>query len=95
MFLLPERAQPAAQVHELPVESRQLSGALRFGSQSGHVGRLADVLGSVDSGGLVSINTEVLPSPIQLAPHARRRGVPMTVSEWVPVLCAKDEVAKS
>ena len=34
-------------------------------------------------------------SRIQLAPHARRRAVPMTVSEWVPVLCADDEVAKS
>ena len=34
-------------------------------------------------------------SRIQLAPHARRRAVPMTVSEWVPVLCANDEVAKS
>jgi len=39
MFLLPERAQPAPQVHELSVKSRQLSGALRFGLQSGHVGR--------------------------------------------------------
>ena len=34
-------------------------------------------------------------SRIQLAPHARRRAVPMTVSEWVPVLSANDEVAKS
>jgi len=34
-------------------------------------------------------------SRIQLAPHARRGAVPMTVSEWVPVLCANDEVAKS
>ena len=34
-------------------------------------------------------------SRIQLAPHARRKAVPMTVSEWVPVLCANDEVAKS
>ena len=59
MFLLPERAQPAPQVHELPVESRQLSGALRFGSQSGHVGRSADLLGSIDSEDLVSIDTEV------------------------------------
>ena len=42
MFLLPERAQQAPQVHELPVESRQLSGALQFGWQSGHVGRSAD-----------------------------------------------------
>jgi len=33
-------------------------------------------------------------SRIQLAPHARRRAVPMTVSEWVPVVCANDEVAK-
>ena len=33
---------------------------------------------------------------IQLAPHVRRRGdVPMTVSEWMPVLCANDEMAKS
>ena len=88
MFLLPERAQPAPQVHELPVESRQLSGALRFGSQSGHVGRSADLLGSIDSEALVSIDTEVLPSRIQLAPHARRRAVPMTVSERrMPVLC--------
>jgi len=59
MFLLPERAQPAPQVHELPVESRQLSGALRFGSQSGHVGRSADLLGSIGSGDLVSIDTKV------------------------------------
>ena len=43
----------------------------------------------------MSIDTDVLPSRIQLAPHARRRAVPMTVSEWVPVLCANDEVAKS
>ena len=34
-------------------------------------------------------------SRIQLAPHARRRGVPMTVSERIPVLCANDDVAKS
>jgi len=27
-------------------------------------------------------------SRIQLAPHARRRGVPKTVSEWMSVLCA-------
>ena len=62
------------------------------------------VLGSKDSGSLVSlyrvIDTEVLipASRIQLAPHARharRRGVPKTVSEWMPVLCANDEVAKS
>ena len=33
-------------------------------------------------------------SRIQLTPHARRRAVPMTVSEWVPVVCANDEVAK-
>ena len=32
---------------------------------------------------------------VQLAPLARRRAVPMTVSEWVPVVCANDEVAKS
>ena len=32
-------------------------------------------------------------SRIQLAPHARRRAVPMTVSEWMPVLCVNDEVA--
>jgi len=93
--LLPERAQAAPEVHELPVESRQLSGALRFGSQSGHVSRSADLLGSIDSEDLVSIDTEVLPNRVQLAPHARRRAVPMTVSEWVPVLCANDEVAKS
>ena len=60
MFLLPERAQPAPQVHELPVESRQLSGALRCGLQSGHVGRSADLLlGSIDSGDLVSLDAEV------------------------------------
>ena len=60
------------------------------------------VLGSKDSGSLVSlyrvIDTEVLiPSRIQLAPHARharRRGVQKTVSERMPVLCADDEVAK-
>ena len=57
--MLPERAQPASQVHELPVESRQLRGALRFGSQSGHVSRSADLLGSIDSEDLVSIDTEV------------------------------------
>ena len=34
-------------------------------------------------------------SRIQLAPHARRRGVPMTESEWMPVLCVNDKVAKS
>ena len=34
-------------------------------------------------------------SRIQLAPHARRRGVPMTESEWMPVLCVNDEVPKS
>jgi len=34
-------------------------------------------------------------SRIQLAPHAQRRAVPMTVSEWVPVLGVNDEVAKS
>ena len=57
MFL--ERAQPAPQVHELPVESRQLSGALRFGSLGGHVGRSADlVLGSKDSESLVPLDTE-------------------------------------
>jgi len=95
MFLLPERAQPAPQVHELPVESRQLSGALRFGSQRGHVGRSADLLGSIGSGDLVSIDTEVLPSRIQLAPHARRGAVPMTESDWIPVLCVNDEAAKS
>ena len=87
MFLLPERAQPASQVHELPVESRQLSGALRFGSQSGHVGRSADSCwAQSSSGALVSIDTEVLPSRIQLAPHARRRAVPKTVSGWIPVV---------
>jgi hypothetical protein len=59
MFLLPERAQPATQVHKLPVESRQLSGALRFGSQVGHVGRSAELLGTKDSEFLVSLDTEV------------------------------------
>ena len=36
-------------------------------------------------------------SRIQLAPHARRRAVPMTESWWIPipVLCVNDEVAKS
>ena len=35
-------------------------------------------------------------SRIQLAPHARRRAVPKTVSEWVPaVRLTSDEVAKS
>ena len=34
-------------------------------------------------------------SRIQLAPHARRRAVPMTESEWMPVLCVNDKVAKS
>ena len=29
MFFLPERAEPPAEIHELPVESRQLIGALR------------------------------------------------------------------
>ena len=59
------------------------------------------VLGSKDSGSLVSLilDTEVLiPSRIQLAPHARharRRGVQKTVSERMPVLCANDAVAKS
>jgi len=97
VFLLPERAQAAPEVHELPVESRQLSGALRCGLQSGHVGRSADLLvaGLNRSGDLVSIDTEVLPSRIQLAPHARRRAVPITESGWIPVLCVKDEVAKS
>ena len=51
MLLLPERAQLAPEVHELPGESRQLSGALRCGLQSGHVGRSADLLlGSIDQG---------------------------------------------
>ena len=96
MFLLPARAQPAPQVHELPVESRQLSGALRFGSQSGqHVGRSADLCWA-QSEDLVAIDTEGLPNRIQLAPHARRRAVPMTVSEWVPaVRLTGDEVAQS
>ena len=58
MFLLPERAQPAPQVHELPVESRQLSGALLFVLQSGHVGR-ADCWAQLNSEDLVSIDTEV------------------------------------
>ena len=34
-------------------------------------------------------------SRIQLAPHARRRAVPMTESGWIPVLCVNDEVANS
>ena len=36
-----------------------------------------------------------LTSRIQLAPHARRRAVPMTESWWIPipVLCVNDEVA--
>merc|ERR1711967_141944 len=34
-------------------------------------------------------------SRIQLAPHARLRAVPITESGWIPVLCVKDEVAKS
>jgi len=35
-------------------------------------------------------------SRIQLAPHARRRAVPKTVSEWIPVVrLTGDEVAKS
>jgi len=34
-------------------------------------------------------------SRIQHAPHARRRAVPITGSGWIPVLCEKDEVAKS
>ena len=35
-------------------------------------------------------------SRIQLAPHARRGAVPMTESDWIPVLlCENDEVAKS
>jgi len=39
---------------------------------------------------------EDVPSRIQLAPHARRRAVPETVSEWVPaVRLTSDEVAKS
>ena len=82
--MLPDRAQPAPQVHELPVESRQLSGALRFGSQSGHVGRSADLCWA-QSEDLVSIDTEVQPNQVQLAPLARRRAVPTTESEWVPV----------
>jgi len=37
-----------------------------------------------------------LSSRIQLAPHARRRAVPKTVSEWIPVVrLTGDEVAKS
>jgi hypothetical protein len=34
-------------------------------------------------------------SRIQLAPHARRRDVPMIVSERMPASCTGDEVAKS
>ena len=34
-------------------------------------------------------------SRIQLAPHARRKAVPITESGWIPALCVKDEVAKS
>ena len=36
-----------------------------------------------------------LASRIQLAPHARRRAVPKTVSGWIPVRLTSDEVAKS
>ena len=77
MFVLPERAQLPPQAHELPVESRQLSGALLFVLQSGHVGR-ADCWAQLDSEDLVSIDTEVQPSRVQLAPPARRRAVPTT-----------------
>ena len=85
MFLLPERAQPASQVHELPVESRQLSGALRFGSQSGHVGRSADSCWAQKFRGSGVDRHRGAPSRIQLAPHARRRAV-LKTSEWVPVI---------
>ena len=34
-------------------------------------------------------------SRIQLAPHARRRDVPMIVSERVPAVCTSDVVANS
>ena len=34
-------------------------------------------------------------SRIQLAPHARRKAVPITESGWIPVLGEEDEVAKS
>ena len=36
----------------------------------------------------------VSPNQVLLAPLARRRAVPMTESEWVPVVCANDKVAK-
>jgi len=44
---------------------------------------------------MLSVILSVKKNRVQLAPHARRRAVPMTVSEWVPVLCANDEMAKS
>ena len=48
--------------------------------------------GLSSSGALVSIDTEVVSSRIQLAPHARRRAVPKTVSGWIPVVrLASDE----
>ena len=53
------------------------------------------VAGLNQSGDLVSIDTEVLPSRIQLAPHARRRAVLITDSGRIPVPGQSDEVAKS
>jgi len=43
---------------------------------------------------LVTIITYIR-SRIQLAPHARRRDVPMIVSERMPARCTDDEVANS
>ena len=73
MFLLPERAQPASQVHELPVESRQLSVEL--------VTMCLESASELQAGTSGSVHT----SRIQLAPHARRRAV-LKTSEWVPVI---------
>ena len=59
MFLLPERAASPPSSSTVPVESRQFSGALRFGSLGGHISRSADpMLGSIDSESLVSLDTE-------------------------------------
>jgi len=42
------------------------------------------------------IDSKVHSRRIQLAPHARRRAVPKTVSGWIPVVrLTSDEVAKS
>ena len=40
------------------------------------------------------MKTRTWDNRVQLAPLARRRAVPTTESEWVPVVCANDEVAK-